>query len=211
MRFSEDWYSQAGQDQWVTEFFENKRGGYFLDIGAHDGWGDSNTWYLEEKLGWSGICLEPGIQEYLQCKSLRKNSKVLPIAAWSSEASLKFGTYEGLSRQVTDKADRSGFPVKAMTLTSIFEKYNVPEVIDYISLDVENSEIEALKGFPFDTHLGIIWTIEHNLYRNDGWLKKGIKEIMLANDYVIAKENVSCKDSNWEPFEDWFVHKNYIK
>ena len=83
MRFSEDWYSQAGQDQWVTEFFENKRGGYFLDIGAHDGWGDSNTWYLEEKLGWSGICLEPGIQEYLQCKSLRKNSKVLPIAMTS--------------------------------------------------------------------------------------------------------------------------------
>ena len=210
MRFSEDWYSQAGQDQWVTEFFKNKRNGYFLDIGAHDGWGDNNTYYLEKELGWTGICFEPGIQEYTKCKSLRTKAKVVPIAAWSSEATLKFGTYDGSARQVTSDADKIGFPVKAMTLTSIFKKYNVPKIIDYISLDVENSEIEALKGFPFDTHIGIIWTIEHNLYRNDGWLKKGIKEIMLANGYIMYKENVSCKDSNWEPFEDWYVHKNYI-
>ena len=30
-------HSQANQDKWVCEFFEYKKGGFFLDIGAHDG------------------------------------------------------------------------------------------------------------------------------------------------------------------------------
>lgn len=79
-------------------------------------------------------------------------------------------------------------------------------------MDVEGAEYEALKGFPFNTHISILWTIEHNLYiNNDPTLKNKVKEIMLSNNYVISRENVSCPDSRDLPFEDWYIHKDYIK
>ena len=37
-------YSQIGQDLWVLETLKNKKNGYFLDIGAHDGIYLSNTY-----------------------------------------------------------------------------------------------------------------------------------------------------------------------
>ena len=57
MRFDENWYSQAGQDKWVSLILDNKTDGFFLDIGAGDGWGDSNSFHFETNLGWKGICV----------------------------------------------------------------------------------------------------------------------------------------------------------
>jgi hypothetical protein len=53
------YYSQYGQDKFLFEnFFINKKEGFFLDIGAHDGVNGNNT-FLFEKIGWSGVCIEP--------------------------------------------------------------------------------------------------------------------------------------------------------
>jgi len=48
--------SQAGQDEWVCKTLNNKVGGYFIDIGATNGFDLSNTYYLEKQLKWNGIC-----------------------------------------------------------------------------------------------------------------------------------------------------------
>ena len=51
-------YSQIGQDLWVQETLKNKKNGYFLDIGAHDGIYLSNTYLLEKNYNWNGLCIE---------------------------------------------------------------------------------------------------------------------------------------------------------
>src|SRR5208282_2318440 len=54
----EGYYSQLGQDKWVIEnIFKHRRGGFFVDIGAYNGVDISNTYYMEQQLGWSGICV----------------------------------------------------------------------------------------------------------------------------------------------------------
>ena len=51
--------SQAGQDLWVFgEVFNEQRNGFFLDVGAHDGVAISNTYILENRYDWRGICIE---------------------------------------------------------------------------------------------------------------------------------------------------------
>ena len=205
MRFDENWFSQAGQDKWVDLILKGKKNGYFLDIGAGDGWGDSNTFYFEDKLGWTGICVECGVQDYLKCKSLRKKSITTPLAIWSSETDLSFAIG-------SHSVHTSGFglPVKAITLKMLFEKYNVPTEIDYISLDIEGSDVEALKGFPWGTHKVAAWTVEHNLYlKKDPTMKNGIYDILSKNGYIRAVENIACKDSHWGAFEDWYLHEDY--
>jgi hypothetical protein len=52
-------YSQIGQDLEVLRKYKNKYNGYFVDIGASDGIIYSNTYLLEKRYGWKGICVEP--------------------------------------------------------------------------------------------------------------------------------------------------------
>ena len=58
MKGKQQFYSQVGQDKWVCEYFNYKKGGFFLDIGAADGITINNTYYLEKELEWKGICIE---------------------------------------------------------------------------------------------------------------------------------------------------------
>jgi len=195
---------QAEQDKWVVEFFNEKRDGYFLDIGSLDGITSNNTYILETKYGWKGLCVEP---YYIHLPVLRMCRRV-PIIEKALYNKNGTGYFNAQWSSVNENA---GIPVQMISFKTLIEENNVPNIIDYISLDIEGAEYEALTTFPFDTHLSILWTIEHNAYLGDLTLKNKIKEIMLAHDYVIAFEDVCCPDSNNLPFEDWFVNKNYVK
>ena len=50
-------YSQWREDEILIEFFKNHDGGFFVDVGAHDGIRLSNTYALA-LVGWTGICIE---------------------------------------------------------------------------------------------------------------------------------------------------------
>jgi hypothetical protein len=47
-----------------------------------------------------------------------------------------------------------------VTIREIFEKFSVPKVIDYLSLDVEGAELFILGSFPFDVYKVSLITIE---------------------------------------------------
>jgi hypothetical protein len=63
--------SQAGQDLWVFgEVFNEQRSGFFLDIGAHDGVVLSNTYVLENRYDWRGICIEANPDTFEELKKI---------------------------------------------------------------------------------------------------------------------------------------------
>ena len=50
------WHSE----EWIIrDFFQDRRGGVFVDVGASHYRVSSNTYYLEHDLGWSGVAVEP--------------------------------------------------------------------------------------------------------------------------------------------------------
>src|SRR4051812_45062251 len=51
--------SQLFQDLLVLFVLNEKRGGYFIEAGAADGIGLSNSYLLETGYGWTGIAAEP--------------------------------------------------------------------------------------------------------------------------------------------------------
>ncbi len=69
----------------------------------------------------------------------------------------------------------SAVPVHAVTLEDVFRKFQVPSVIDYMSLDVEGAEEFIMKHFPLHLYTISILTIERP--------KPGLVTLLEAHGY----------------------------
>ena len=62
-RFGGERNSRYGEEWIVRDFFGDQRDGVFVDVGANHFQRDSNTYFLETRLGWSGLAIEPQVTE----------------------------------------------------------------------------------------------------------------------------------------------------
>src|SRR4026208_1800269 len=57
--YGPDRYSQFAEEWIIRDFFQDRRGGVFVDVGANHYRDSSTTYSLEKNLGWSGLAIEP--------------------------------------------------------------------------------------------------------------------------------------------------------
>jgi FkbM family methyltransferase len=203
-------YSQLEQDINVLEFYNYKKGGYFIEIGASDGINLSNTYLLEKDYEWKGICIEPIPEKY---NELLKNRKCIcenePIYS-SSDIEIEFAIcgkydmYSGIYNHIvhhkkTVDSEKKIIKLKTKTLTDILDKNNAPGFIDYLSIDTEGSELEILRGINFNKYQFGTIDIEHNYVEP---IRTSIKDFLIENDYIYLKEN------RWD---DTYIHKSLEK
>lgn len=194
-------YSQVRQDLWVLEMLNNKNCGFFLDIGAYDGIYYSNTYLLETEFNWNGLCIEAHPLTFSTLQQNRK-CKCANLAITDFCGKTMFSNQESLGSKISSG---DGYAVEAIDFKQLFATFDVPNVIDYMSLDIEGNESKALSKFPFDTHKCKLITAEHNLYLGDNSNKLEIKNILMSNGYKLYHENV---DHNCLIFEDWYIYGN---
>ena len=78
---------------------------------------------------------------------------------------------------------------------------DVPNYVDYLSLDVDCATTDVLFRLPMRLQFGLI-TIEHDAYRgDDGWGRSLQRDYLSNLGYVIAKEDVEITKG---PYEDWW-------
>jgi FkbM family methyltransferase len=154
-------------DKKMLEFinFEN---GYYVEIGAHDGISNSNTYFYEKYKYWKGILIEPSFNFNLLLKNRSKSnfffnfgcsdfdSERETILLNSDDYSIckelvdkKYFNWH-LNKQILAKKKMIETKIKLKTLNSLLEEANSPNLIDFFSLDVEGMEIKVLKGIDFD-------------------------------------------------------------
>ena len=192
--------SQAGQDYWVYgEAFNEKRCGYFLDIGAHDGINISNTFILESRYSWSGICIEANPITFEKLKNNRC-SICLNVCLDSSDGEVNFvarGAMGGIVGQDVDnkgssKSNNQVLKLRTTSLNHVLEEHHAPNTIDYLSIDVEGAEERILAGFDFETYAFRCITIEtptvllRELFKNHGYIL--IKEIPRLDCFYVHQE-----------------------
>ena len=51
-------FSEMNEEIIIRHFFKDRRGGFFLDVGAYHYRDGSNTYYLEKYLNWKGIAID---------------------------------------------------------------------------------------------------------------------------------------------------------
>jgi hypothetical protein len=177
-------YSQIGQDIWVTETaMPGLRNGYFLDVGSGDGTFGSNTKALEER-GWKGICVDP-FPTHMDGRTCQMFKEVVYSEAGKRMTFNMAGELGGLTETLgewkvsAEKAPKVEFTT--VTLGDILTRASAPQHIDYMSLDIEGAELEALCAFPFDRYQIGALDVEHN-YEEP---KRGqMEELMKSHGYV---------------------------
>jgi FkbM family methyltransferase len=148
-------YSEREEEWFIRDFFQDRRDGFFVDVGAHHFKSSSKTFYLEEKLGWSGIAVEPQREFAEEYARYRPRTKFLPffVSDVSNERA-KLYLLEGM-RSVASSNEafvkQFGKPsevrdVPTITLTDLLDAEGVQR-IDLLSMDIELHEPQALKGF----------------------------------------------------------------
>lgn len=170
--------SSKGQDRWVSEVvFPRTHRGFFLEIGAGNGFIGSDTFVLEQDFGWSGICIEanPLLFETLK-NTVQRRCTTVNTCIDESRRPVQFILSGDTSGIVADDTDNS-FAMRrekirrlnakghvrtldAQPIAEILKVHGAPPIIDYFSLDVEGAEERIIKSFPFDAHRVLAMTVE---------------------------------------------------
>jgi FkbM family methyltransferase len=182
----------------------NYNNGYFIELGANDGISQSNTFFFERYKNWKGLLIEPIPSKYLECKKNRSiknfifnNACVsfgyrkkfvkmiysnLMTTSLNLENDINPSKHIRLSRKFLKNNEKTfHFSAKAITLNKLLKKSGAPKVIDFMSIDVEGSEIEVLKGIDFFTYNFKYILVES---RN---IKK-INTFFLNKNYILKKK-----------------------
>ena len=157
--------SQYGQDWFIfVNYFHHLDKGFYLDIGANAHRELSNTWFLDECLGWDGICVEPdpGLGALLR---QHRTCKVVNTCVDSSRRTMALQAAGiAIGHLVTlDKKNEKGKTMTCTTLHDIIKNNNVKH-IDFFTLDVEDHEAHVLQTLPEEED-GL--TIDMILVEND--------------------------------------------
>ncbi len=198
------YYSGNGEDYLLWQFFEFKKDGLYLDVGAFDGIHFSNT-YSFELQGWKGVCVEPNPFFFSYLTQNRRASICLHCACVSdntkSETTL-FCEEMGLLSTTNKTPDYESFvegrykkrglsfgglklvTVPSITIDDVIARYfNKDDIIDIVSIDVEGAEMDVLKGFDANRYNPKIIVIESN---HPVQTKEMVEYMTTAHRYLYA-------------------------
>jgi FkbM family methyltransferase len=151
-------YSRDAEEWIVRDFFQDRRDGFFLDVGANDYQHENNTYFLETALGWRGIAIDAQPEFGAGYQQHRPRTKFFAFFV-SDVSGQTTEFYVPKKDSLVASEDRSfaeatGGPsvahaVATITLNDLLDREHVTHV-DYLTMDVELSEPKALAGFDVD-------------------------------------------------------------
>ena len=146
-------YSQVNEEFIIRDFFRDRRDGVFLDVGCADALHFSTTAYLEKHLGWSGIgvdALSEWAPGYAQHRPRTKFHNYLVTNASGAKTTFYRSREPTLSSIKEYRVKKFGkfteMVVESITLDDLLAKEGVAK-LDFVSIDIEDAEPEALEGF----------------------------------------------------------------
>ena len=195
--------SQISQDLFVINEFDYIEDGYFVEIGAADGLNLSNTYMLEKNFNWKGVVVEPA--KVWRKKLLENRNCTISNDCIYSESGLKVDFLQTVKPEFSTlniknkpkdihenfrKKNNTSYVIETISFKNFAKKYNIPNKINYISIDTEGTEYEILKSIDLKKYDIKIFTIEHNYSTNRDLIYKYLTKF----GYVRVLESFSDFD-----------------
>ena len=198
-------YSQSDEDLIIDTLLHRKPNGFYIDIGAYDPVRFSNTMRFYRR-GWKGINIEPDVEQFQKIKSVRTRDVNLNIGISQKSKMLMYweiypktlSTFSSIQAKAYEK---DGFRilrkirVPVSRLSEVIKKYAHPRIIDFLSVDVEGSELDVLKSNNWNKYRPNILCIELSFGEEDMQAdihrKKSLIRFIESNGYMYVTKTAT--------------------
>ena len=187
--YGPDTNSEAVEEWAIRDFFGDRRGGFFLDVGAADYRAGSNTYFLETALAWEGIAVEALSSFGPDYERHRPRTKFRSffVSDRSNELAKLFVLKQhtpvsSSDKTFTERWGKDSVPVEipTITLNDLLAAEGVTR-IDFLSMDIELSEPQALAGFDVGRFRPALVCIEAHAET-----RQAILDYFATNGYVVV-------------------------
>jgi len=156
-RFGDAHWSHGAEEWIVRAHFADRRGGVFLDVGSADPREGSNTYFLESALGWTGVAIDAQAEYADAYRTHRPNTQFYSffVSDRSDDTAVLFvdrdrpgssSSDRGFTETYSPDGDIEERHVPTITLNDLLPRAGI-EAIDFVSMDIELAEPQALAGF----------------------------------------------------------------
>ena len=181
-------YSYAAEKWIIRDFFQDMRGGTFLDIGAGHPQTDSNTYYLETALGWNGIAVDAQsvfAADYAKHRPRTQFFSYFVADSTRGRATLwlsapRSGIASTVKTQAAQVAPVSSTQVPTIRLDDLLDELGVQE-FEFLSMDIELAEPAALAGFSINRFRPTLVCVEAHLAT-----RQEVLDYFAKNEYVLV-------------------------
>lgn len=172
-------YSQEGEELIIRRFFRGGRGGFYVDVGAHEPRRYSNTHFLHKE-GWTGIDIEPNPECAARFAKERPRDICLNVGIGPGNHAMRYFMFQAWELNTFDletavQRQREGHTlietrmVPMRRLADVLAE-NVPTgtMIDLMTIDVEGFDLEVLRTndwLRFSPRLLLVEIFEKDLRR----------------------------------------------
>jgi FkbM family methyltransferase len=169
LRFS---FSQFGEDLSVIDQLSMKDKGFFVDIGAFDPVGFSNTNLLSHR-GYRGINVDPNHERIAKFERLRPNDINLCLAISDGDAEMDYYSFPSPALNQITPTGQAPKPnvlnetpigvrsLRVCSLASILDQYLPANTeIDFLNIDCEEHDLAVLNGNDWNRFSPIIIAVE---------------------------------------------------
>ena len=198
--------SRNGEEWIIRDFFNDRHGGTFVDVGANDYRQDSNTYYLETALGWHGLAIDaqpefasgytdhrPLTRFVAAFVSDRSDAEVTffvapdhRLTASTNQVMAESDDVAGTSRNHPSVARL----VKTATLNEILRQAGLTSM-DFLSMDIELHEPQGLVGFDIDRFRPALVCIEAHPS-----VRQAILDYFAAHQYALVGKYLRMDTAN---------------
>lgn len=210
----EEWFqSQDEEDKILLQWFHNMCNGTYLEIGGLDGVALSNSHVFHFGLDWKGVLVEASPTMYPQLVQNRPN-EIATIHAgvcetertlhyvenWATGGFLEFTSAGFIDLWYKGEDIKNAIEITCQPLGILLRDTVGPNFhFDFFSLDIEGSELSALRSIDFTSvSFGII-LVEYNVHR-DELRNMALRTILETNGYIF----LYVKNRSY-----WFVNKDF--
>lgn len=172
---------QHGEDRILALFFKDQESGLMVDVGAADGYWNSNSIGLLKRPKWKGILIEPEPTQFAELSQrykYRTGVVCINCAAGINAGTQTFycagqvSTFKDevkKSSEINHGIKYSEIKVEIKTLTQILDKASAHRKIDFLSIDVEGMNYEVWRSLDKSFYSPKLVCIEGKGYNMEGY------------------------------------------
>lgn len=190
-------YSCFGEDTVINNILNGKKNGFWVDVGAFHPEKYSNTKYFSEYANWTGINVEPNVENFKLFKKRRSKDINLNLGIFTQESELKYfrfvdGLYNTFDEQLKDDLVAKGvelidtYKIRVTTLADMLNEHCKGRHIDFLNVDVENLDLDVLKSNDWNKFIpSVICVEDHEYDASPGAQDSKISAFLKEKGYVL--------------------------